>query len=275
MQFAMWTYPWDVQDLTADRVVEELAACGCTTVSLASSYHAGHFLQARSPRRKSYFPEDGTIYFKPQASLWDDALIQPRVASVVQAGGDVLADLVRRRDAGGLRVSCWTVCLHNTRLGTTHPGVATRNAFGDPNIFNLCPSHPAVRRYARTLVSDLSQNYRPDVIELESPGFMGFVHGFHHEKDGVGLTAEDDFLLSLCFCDACKERAATAGINADRVQLTVRRWIAEFLRTRASGAALADLPGRWPRFVPRSSRVARVPDVALRGGDEPRIGDSR
>jgi alkylation response protein AidB-like acyl-CoA dehydrogenase len=37
---------------------------------------------------------------------------------------------VRRRDAGGLKVCCWTVCLHNTRLGMLHPEAVTRNAFG-------------------------------------------------------------------------------------------------------------------------------------------------
>ena len=40
---------------------------------------------------------------------------------------------------------------------------------------------------------------------------MGFAHEYHHEKDGVGLTPEDDFLLSLCFCPACLARAAEAG----------------------------------------------------------------
>ena len=42
---------------------------------------------------------------------------------------------------------------------------------------------------------------------------MGFAHEFHHEKDGVGLTAEDDFALSLCFCDSCIARAAKAGVD--------------------------------------------------------------
>ncbi|HEY1858527.1 MAG TPA: hypothetical protein VGG47_14630 [Acidocella sp.] len=241
MQFSMWTYPWDVQDLTADRVVGELEECGCTTISLAISYHAGHFLQPRSPYRKSYFPQDGTIYFEPRPALWADAPIQPLVARIVRDGNDVLADLIRRRDAGGLAVSCWTVCLHNTRLGLLHPGAVTRNAFNDPNIFNLCPSHPHVRHYVRTLVRDLSEQYRPDAIELESLGFMGFVHGFHHEKDGVGLTAEDDFLLSLCFCPACTARATAAGLDVERARITVRRWIID--------ACEREFPApRWPEF---------------------------
>ena len=195
-------------------------------ISLATSYHAGRFLQPRSPRRKSYFPEDGTIYFKPTPSRWADLSIQPKVADVVEES-DVLAGLTRRRDEGGLNVSCWTVCLHNTRLGMLHPGAVTRNAFGDPNYYNLCPSNEDARAYVRALVADISSTYKPDRIELESPCFMGFAHEYHHEKDGVGLTPEDDFLLSLCFCPSCLARAKRAGVDGEAARRIVRRWIAE------------------------------------------------
>ncbi len=227
MRKSMWTYPWDIQDLGADRVTGELSDVGLDTISLATSYHAGRFLQPRSPVRTTYYPEDGTIYFHPTPARWADVRIQPRVASVVTQGGDSLGDLIRRRDAGGLGVSCWTVCLHNTRLGLEHPDAVTRNAFGDPNPFNLCPSHPDARAYVTTLCEDLSVTYKPDAIELESPSFMEYAHGFHHEKDGVGLVAEDDFLLSLCFCPACLSGAARAGVDGERARTTVKRWIVD------------------------------------------------
>jgi hypothetical protein len=246
MRFSMWTYPWDVQDLSADRVTGELRDSGCTTISLATAYHAGRFLQPRSPRRKSYYPEDGTIYFQPRPSLWENCRIRPQVAEAVHEGGDVLADLVRRRDAGGLGVSCWTVCLHNSRLGLLHPEAVTRNAFGDASVFNLCPSHPDARAYVTTLVRDLSEQYRPDAIELESACFMGFAHGFHHEKDGVGLTPEDDFLLSLCFCPACLARAAKAGVDGERARETVRRWIIESCERAVPSPRFLNFPRTGP-----------------------------
>ena len=242
MQLAMWTYPWDIQDVGMEATLADLRnRASVNTISLATSYHAGRFLQPRSPKRKSYYPEDGTVYFEPTPERWGDAPIQPRVAEVVTEGGDVLRDLIRRRDAGGLAVSCWTVCLHNTRLGLEHPDAVTRNAFGDANIFSLCPSHPEARRYVRTLVADLSATYKPDRIELETPGFMGYAHGYHHEKDGVGLTAEDDFLLSLCFCPSCLARSAAAGVDGEAARATVRRWIVEACE-RAVPAP------RWPNF---------------------------
>lgn len=277
MQLSMWTYPWDIQDIGQERVEAELRErAGLNTISIATSYHAGRFLQPRSPRRKAYFPEDGTIYFRPTASRWADLAIQPKVADVIAEGGDVLGGLVRRREAGGLAVSCWTVCLHNTRLGMLHPEAVTRNAFGDPNYYNLCPSHPDARAYVRALVEDLSATYGPDTIELESPSFMGFAHEYHHEKDGVGLTAEDDFLLSLCFCPSCLERAAGAGVDGEAARMLVQQWIVDTCERAVPAARFPDFPSggietfrAWPalhayldwRFEPVTSLVAELRDV--------------
>lgn len=278
MRNAIWTYPWDIQDIGHEAFERDLRdRAGLDMVSLATSYHAGRFLQPRSPRRKAFFPEDGTIYFHPTPARWDRVAIRPKLADVIAEGGDVLADLVRRRDAGGPGVSCWTVCLHNTRLGTLHSEAVTRNAFGDPNYYNLCPSHPDARAYVRALVADVSHGYRPDRIELESPCFMGFAHEYHHEKDGVGLTAEDDFLLSLCFCDACLDRAARAGVDGRPAQALVRRWIAETCERATPQPQFPDFPARgldtfaaWPelhawllwRFEPVTSLVAELRDAA-------------
>lgn len=278
MQRSMWTYPWDVQDLGCEMVESDLRGrAGLDMISLATSYHAGRFLQPRSPRRKAYFPEDGTIYFRPTSARWSDLAIKPKVAEVVEKEGDVLAELVRRRDTGGLAVSCWAVCLHNTRLGMLYPHAVTRNAFGDPNFYNLCPSNSDARAYVRALVADVTATYRPDRIELESPCFMGFAHEYHHEKDGVGLTPEDDFLLSLCFCESCAARAARAGVKSEPARALVRKWIVEACERPVPRRRFADFPENgldtfkpWPavyawlqwRLEPVTSLVAELREVA-------------
>ncbi|TAV43044.1 hypothetical protein ELI30_31650 (plasmid) [Rhizobium leguminosarum] len=243
MHLSMWTYPWDIQDQGLAALAADLCdRAGLTTVSLATSYHAGRFLQPRSPRQKAYFPEDGTVYFRPDESLWRDKLIQPLMAMNVAERGDMLEALVKGREATGLKVSCWTVCLHNSRLGMLHPDHVTRNAFGNPNYYNLCPSSPAARDYAVTLVRDITTNYQPDMVELESPNFMGFAHEYHHEKDGVGLNAEDDFLLSLCFCDHCTARATKAGVPVEGARRSVAHFIAELCERAVPARQLPDFP---------------------------------
>ncbi|MBY2935745.1 hypothetical protein [Rhizobium leguminosarum] len=243
MHLSMWTYPWDIQDQGLAALAAELRGrAGLNTVSLATSYHAGRFLQPRSPQQKAYFPEDGTVYFRPDESLWQDKLIRPLMAGNVTERGDMLEALTKGREATGLKVSCWTVCLHNTRLGMLHPDHVTRNAFGNPNYYNLCPSSPAARDYAVTLVRDITTNYRPDMVELESPNFMGFAHEYHHEKDGVGLNAEDDFLLSLCFCDHCTARATKAGVPVEGARGSVARFIAELCKRAIPERQFPDFP---------------------------------
>ena len=276
-RLAMWTYPWDVLDLGLETVVRDLRErAGLNGINIATAYHAGRFFQPRSPKRKAYFPEDGTIYFQPDPKLWAGRRIVPKVADVI-AEKDVLKDLIAARDRGGLSVACWTVCLHNMRLGLLHPETCTRNAFGDPNYYSLCPSHPEVRAYIVTLVQDLTTHYRPDIVQLETPGFMGYAHEFHHEKDGVGLTAEDDFLMSLCFCDACTARATAAGIDVAAVRSKVQSWITEAAERAVPAPRWScfDRQGpdlfqehpeveafvRW-RFEPVTSLVSAIRDAA-------------
>jgi hypothetical protein len=220
-EVSVWSYPWDLHDLGLDAALGRLSAQGVNTVSLATSYHAGRFLQPGNPRRRVWFPQDGTVYYTVDPARWAGAEIVPLQADVVAAEGDYLAQLVARRDAGGSAVSCWTVCLHNTRLGMMHPVHVVRTAHGDPHYYGLCPSSPSARAYVTRMVAEISHRYRPDRIELESPDFMGFAHGYHHEKDGMGLLPEETFLLGVCFCDHCMARATAAGVPAEGARATV------------------------------------------------------
>ena len=212
---SIWAYPWDLHDLTPDTATTRMQQAGATMVSLAAAYHAGRFVQPGNPRRRVYFPQDGTIYYRPDPARWHGSELLPLTADIVATEGDMLAEMIRRRDKGGLKVAAWTVCLHNTRLGMLHPAHVTRTAQGDPNLYALCPSSPAVRDYACRLVQEIAETFAPDRIEIESPDFMGFTHGYHHEKDSLPLSAQQIFLLGLCFCPHCLTAALAAGIPAD------------------------------------------------------------
>ncbi|WFR98040.1 hypothetical protein [Rhizobium tumorigenes] len=278
MHLSMWTYPWDLQDQGLAQASAELRdRAGLNTVSLATSYHAGRFLQPRSPDQKAYFPEDGTVYYRPSEETWASKEIRPLMARNVVERGDMLAALTAARKEGGMKVSCWTVCLHNTRLGMLHPQHVTRNAFGNANYYNLCPSSPAARDYVVTMVAEITYAYKPDMLELESPNFMGFTHEYHHEEDGVGLLPEDDFLLSLCFCEHCMARAAKAGVAVEGARETVKRFVAEMCEREVPEAQVPGFPTdgvnafrAWPdlhaylcwRTEPVTSLVAEIRDAA-------------
>jgi hypothetical protein len=252
-EVSVWSYPWDLHDLSLDRALGDLGAQGVNTVSLATSYHAGRFLQPGNPRRRVWFPQDGTVYYTVDTSRWVGAEIVPLQADIVASEGDYLAELIARRDAGGPAVSCWTVCFHNTRLGMLHPGHVMRTAHGDPHYYGLCPSSPAARAYVTGLVAEISHRYRPDRIELESPDFMGFAHGYHHEKDGLGLLPEETFLLGVCFCDHCVARATAASVPAEAARRTVAGMLDEAFRRELPEPQVAGFPAEgieafrdWP-----------------------------
>jgi hypothetical protein len=73
---------------------------------------------------------------------------------------------------------------------------------------------------------------------------MGFAHGYHHEKDGVGLNAEDDFLLSLCFCPSCLAGAAKAGVDGEAARALTKQWIVETCEQETSTRRFPDFPAR-------------------------------
>ncbi|MEY2957272.1 MAG: hypothetical protein RL123_2000 [Pseudomonadota bacterium] len=241
---AIWSYAWDLHDIGLDAALGRVADAGLDTVSLATSYHAGRFLQPGNPRRRVWFPQDGTVYYRADPARWRGAEIAPLVADIVATEGDMLAALIDRRARGGPAVSCWTVCLHNTRLGLAHPDHVVRTAHGDPAYYGLCPSSPAARAYAAGLVAEISEVYAPDRIEIETLDFMGFDHGFHHEKDGLGLLPEDRFLLGLCFCPHCVAAATADGIDAEGARAEVARLLDAAFARELPAPAFPDFPAR-------------------------------
>jgi hypothetical protein len=228
MYASLYVYPWDVQDETAPVFCATAREqVGVDTVSLAVSYHAGKLLLPHNPRRKVYYPEDGALYFRPDPAAFARSVIKPHVSALAQEE-DMLASLCAAGGAAGLDVIAWVVCLHNTRLGMAYPAYTPRNAFGDPAITYLCPSHPEVRAYVSALSADLAQRYPLRALQLEAAHHMPFVHGFHHEMQQRVVTPALQVLLGLCFCSACMAQARAAGLDGERVRV----WVAGEIEQR-------------------------------------------
>jgi hypothetical protein len=246
MYAAVYAYPWDVLDesvaLFCEHAREQL---GVDTISLAASYHAAKLILPHNPRRKVYYPEDGSLFFRPDPAAFADSPIQPHV-STLALEEDILDSLCQGAEKAGLGVIAWTVCLHNTRLGSRYPQFAPVNAFGDLAITYLCPAQPAARAYVRALASDLARRYPLRAIQLEAAHHMPFVHGFHHEMQQVRVTPELQMLFGLCFCPACLDLARRQGIDGEAVRRYAAREIEE--RLAVGGGESIDaawLPGHW------------------------------
>ncbi len=220
---SIYTYAWDIAEMGVKTAAAEFRALGLDTVTIAGSYHAGKFLRPHGRTGKIYFPEDGTVYFKADPRRY--GAIKP-VANSMLDERDVLRELTQEKN---IATNVWLVLLHNTLLGTAHPGSTVANAFGDRYIYSLCPSAPAARAYAVGLALDVTESYAVSGISMESSGFAPYAHGFHHE---FALNMPNRWLdsqLGLCFCEHCLDGAQTAGIDARRLKTQVANDITSYL----------------------------------------------
>ena len=94
-KLSMYSYSWDLAENGVTKSVEEFKKLGINSVTLASSYHAGKFLRPKSKINKVYFPEDGTVYFKSDASRY--GAIKP-ISNSIYGDGKVLQELTETKD---------------------------------------------------------------------------------------------------------------------------------------------------------------------------------
>jgi hypothetical protein len=215
----LFTYAWDLEAEGYDVAVRRIAEAGFGSINLATSYHAGKFLLPRNPHRRIYFAEDGALFFKPDPSRY--GRIQPRVHSLAEQDEDPVTKLLAAIRPHNLTYTAWTVCLHNSWLGEHYPDTTMHTAFADPLIHSLSPAHPDVRAYMVAMLTDLVSRYEAAAIQLEAPGYMEFLHDYHHEIMGADLDAVQQQLLAISFNPVELAGARAAGIDAERLRSRV------------------------------------------------------
>ena len=242
METSMLAFASDLQDEGFDAVLGNVRdRAGVDGLTMAVAYHDGRDLFPHNPARKVRYLEGGAVFFWPDESRYEGLLLRPRVAEIARRN-DPLGDLCVAAEVQGMSANAWAVFLHNDRLGFDHPECATRNAFGDRYLTDLCPSNPEVRAYARALTSDVAR-YGVSTILAESLHFHGLTHGYHHERYFEELGTVGTYLLGLCFCDHCLQAARRAGVDAE----SVHRGVREELRRRFAGDGGEDPPGELRR----------------------------
>jgi hypothetical protein len=223
---AVYAYPWDVVQEEPSRFGEIVSAQGISAVTLALSYHAGKFISPRSTQRRVYFPEDGAVYFNPTLSRYGKIKPYPHPEPEIREVATRLAA------ASSLEVNAWVVLFHNTRLGITYPDMTVRNAWGDHYVYSLCPINPQVADFGTELVRDIAATLSLKSIVVETPGFLPYPHGYHHEFAQVQSQRWIELLLGLCFCDHClRESHGDTGIDSQGLRLRTARIVDDYLES--------------------------------------------
>jgi hypothetical protein len=236
METSMLAFATDLRDEGTGRVLDNVQnRAGVDGLTMAVAYHDARDLFPHNPVCKVRYLEGGAVFFPPDVARYER--LQPRVSALARSG-DPLGELCEAAGDRGMRVNAWAVFLHNDRLGFAHPECATQNAFGDRYLTDLCPSNPDVRKYARTLASDIAR-YDVSTILSESLHFHGLGHGYHHERYFEELGSVGVYLLGLCLCEHCLEAASQCGLDAEMVHRLVR----DELERRFSGVGSEDPEG--------------------------------
>ncbi len=200
-----------VEDLIGEdteRVVARAAEWGCTELAVSFAYHAARDVTPHGPNKVT-LRRDG-VYFAPSQTAFDGSGLVPSVLNDDAAFGETVTRAARSHD---ISVVGWAVFLHNEDLGTRHPDVTQENCFGDRAApAALCPANPRVRRYCVELAVAVAGQDVHEVV-AESLHYDAFEHGYHHERDFVGLGVLERFLLGLCFCEHCLAAMLGSGVD--------------------------------------------------------------
>jgi hypothetical protein len=214
-----------VEDVRAegnDVVLDRMVEFGATGITVAAAYHRARDLTPHGWQHIT-IRHDG-VHFIPDDDLFGGLRLQPPVQR--EADRHRFGSLRGATSERGITLSGWTVFCHNTTLGEAHPDCTTENAFaerGSPA--DLCPSHPDVRAYALALARNVAR-LGVDEVLAESLHFGTFDHGYHHERSFMTLGGIDRFLLGLCFCTFCKNRAKERGADAEVARVACQQLLA-------------------------------------------------
>ena len=259
-----FTYPWDLLDEGAERVLNWMAGeAACNAVLVSAQYHHARVLRPRAegPLVRRF---DGALAaFHPQKDLYPDQDLIPEPAEALAEAG-LLEDARQVSRDLGLDFGLWVVGLHNSTLGERLPELTVENAFGDRYTYSLCPSQALNRSYLTALVGDLAAQFEPDRIVLEAPGPLGLQHGLHHELFLFPVDPVLDLITSLCFCPDCLASADLRGLDGAALRAEAARLGKALLE-----AERGSLPAAF-REGEAASLLLEVPDLwdYLRMGSE-------
>lgn len=233
----MWTYPWDVIDEGVDRVFGIFENdMGLDAASISAAYHNCDCLRTHMPGKKIYSSYDDSIYFQPQIELYRDTVLKPNVHPMSKER-NTLRVICEAGDRHGIEVIAWTLAMHNHYLARQYPECAIQGVFGDRYPGTLCPANPQVRQYMRALSTDLDANYDLAAIELESLDYGGY-RLRNNPKVGVELGPVGSYLMSLCFCEACGERARDSGVDLEALRARAEKLLLECFDNGSMGGDL-------------------------------------
>lgn len=207
----VFTLPHTFFRQSPSEVIPELQDSGLTGINLALNYHASRDFILRQGPQLQYLL-DGFHYYKPDIEKYGESSLSP-ASSDHLLNNEMLDSVIDAASARNFDVDAWAVFLHNSAIGKKNPEATVTNVYGNRFLSELCPTNPQVRGYVLGLASDLCSRGIKS-LAIESLHFHGARHGEHHERFFLEMSTTTEFLLSLCFCQACMDSFTQTGGDA-------------------------------------------------------------
>jgi hypothetical protein len=238
-EIAASLYPWDLLDEGVEPILNTLGETTRTnSVYLVALMHQEKrpltdFYYPHNPRRKTYFPEDSRVYWKPHLEHYKK--IKPRSSDRPELKGtDWLQMLVRagrkRKWKTGAEIS--HTILDGERAREFGAAVQ-HDIYGNQLGQLVCPNSPDARAYLVGLASDLVKNYDLDYLQTcLIPFAAGRIRysaagGLAYRAGGlgglgVGMGKPIERMLQTClggcFCPSCEAAAKARGLSLPAVR---------------------------------------------------------
>lgn len=220
MKTSAFLYPWDV--VGDPDAAARIADLGVQQVTLAAAYHSTRALTPRHPRHRIVTAQHAAVLYELDEDRWAGRELRPYTAGD-WAPGDAYGEAAAALADAGVEVHSWVVLAHNSRLGAEHPDTSVVNAYGDRYPWAPCIAQPAVRALVTDLAAEAATRPGARGTELESCGWYGLAHLHAHDKiAGVGLGDAAQYLMSLCFCPACRDGYRQQGLEPNLLAAAVR-----------------------------------------------------
>lgn len=257
----VFVYPEELRFTPPEALAAQVAALGCTAVSMAVVYHRGRRVLPRHGH-VSFLPAT-TAYFEPAYERYGD------LAPARLAAPDVCDAVVRFREAcraTGIGFRAWIVALHDEVLAERHPDVAA-HGLGGPLGHSLCPSSPDVVAYVATLARDVAAQLRPDAVDVEAWLYPAWEPSYTLTLALEPLEERAVLLAPQCFCRSCR---VLLGPREAELEAAVREAAGPPFGAGRWDDALADeLAGR--RKGPAARLTQDLEEAVRREGAELRL----
>lgn len=222
MRISTWAYPWDVSDIGVDRVVGFLAELGVSSLSIAVNYHAISTFSPSNERRPVFYTTRGGVYFPARRRRYSNT--QPLVTEDTDVAA-VHEALRKRTDAEGMELFAWVIGRFQPWFVEDYPHTGIVDALGGRPQAQPCASNEEYESFLLELVEDYCDQFSPDRIQLESPGYSGFADGWVRERILHPIPDPVQIALGLCFCPSCLARYERSGVDAERARDDIRDFI--------------------------------------------------